>query len=61
MAEQAENLVVTITHGELHAMPKVDWEHLREAILRKGVSEEQVERCIRCDNVPEGMRLEFQP
>lgn len=55
----SENLVITLTHGELHAMPEVNWEHIRAKLIERGVSEQQVERCIKCDGVPEGMRLEF--
>jgi hypothetical protein len=56
---QPSNLIITINHGEIHAMPEVNWENIRAKCLEKGVSPEQVERCIRCDGVPEGMQLEF--
>jgi hypothetical protein len=59
MTEQTKNLVITINHGELHAMPEVNWENIRAKCLEKGVPEERVERCLRCDGVPAGMRLEF--
>ena len=60
MSQPSENLVVVLTHGELHAMkPEPNWENIRAKCIEKGVSEEQVTRCIRADNVPEGMRLEF--
>jgi hypothetical protein len=56
----SENLVIILTHGELHAMkPEPNWENIRARLIERGVSEEQVERCIKCDGVPEGMRLEF--
>ena len=56
-----ENLVITLTHGELHAMqPEPNWENIRAKCIEKGVSEEQVNRCLKCDPTPDGMRLEFQ-
>lgn len=59
MTEAPHNLIVTLTHGELHAMPEVNWENIRVRLLEKGVTEEQVGRCVRCDPTPEGMEVEF--
>jgi hypothetical protein len=56
----SEPLVITINHGELHAMPEVNWENLRAKCLEKGATEEQVNRCTKAEPVPEGMRLEFE-
>jgi hypothetical protein len=56
----AEPLVIDITHGELHAMPEVNWENLRAKCIEKGATEEQVNRCTKAEPTIEGMRLEFE-
>lgn len=59
MSETQQSRYVLVTHGELHEMPEVNWENLRAKLIEKGVSEEELNRCIGCEPVPEGMRMEF--
>ena len=56
----AEPFIIDITHGELHAMPEVNWENLRAKCIEKGATEEQVNRCTKAEPTIEGMRLEFE-
>jgi hypothetical protein len=59
MSEETTNTIVTLTHLELHTMPEVNWENIRARLIEKGITEEQVNRCVSADPTPEGMRLEF--